>query len=158
MGHPWVPTLDPPLVTFHISPLAVFATVAVGVASHVHVLETGVRGRPGTCREGRKVPHGMGKAASREKYLNQEQWLDASGENTMEKSPGELLLRVLGQEQHKGGEIPFSLGSSREFWPWGRISPVPAAALLGAPTGAGPGGGSTAMEMGTYVPCMGWEQ
>lgn len=85
MWHPRVPALHPPLVAFHVAPLAVFAAVAIGVAGHVHVLETGVRGWPGTCREGRKVPRGMGKSASREKYRNWEQQLDAYGENTMEK-------------------------------------------------------------------------
>lgn len=51
MGHPWVPVLHPPLVTLHIAPLAVFATVAIGVASHVHILEAGIWGWPGTCEQ-----------------------------------------------------------------------------------------------------------
>ena len=77
MGHPWVPALHPPLVAFHVAPLAVFAAVAVGVASHVHVLETGVRGWPGACREGGKVPCGHGESS--QKYQNRERWLDACG-------------------------------------------------------------------------------
>lgn len=36
------------LVTLHVAPLAVFATVAIGVASHVHILETGSWGWPGS--------------------------------------------------------------------------------------------------------------
>lgn len=104
MGHPWVPALHPPLVTLHIAPLAVFATVAVGVASHVHILEAGIWGWPGTCR-GRKGPCGMRKAANTEQYQNWEQQLDAYGENIMEKPPGELLLQVPGQEQHRRDEI-----------------------------------------------------
>lgn len=46
MGHP-------PLVALDVAPLAVLAAVAVGVASHVHVLETGIRGWPRTCGRGK---------------------------------------------------------------------------------------------------------
>lgn len=67
---------------------------------------------------------GMREAATRDKYWNWDQQLDAHRENTMEKSHGELLLRVLDQEQHKRGEIPFSLMSSRGFWTCGRDSPL----------------------------------
>ena len=53
---------------------------------------------------------------------------------------------------------PSLRGLAEDFGPGGRFPPVPAAALLGAPTGAGPGGDSTAMQTGTYVPYTGWEQ
>lgn len=124
MGHPWVPALHPPLVAFHVAPLAVFAAVAVGVASHVHILETGIWGWPGACGERGKIPPGVGKAASREKYQNGAQRLDAHGENTMEKSPRELLLRVPGHKQHKGVKTPLLRGLAEDFGPGGGFPPV----------------------------------
>lgn len=115
--HPGIPALHPPLVTFYVAPLAVFATVAVGVASHVHVLETGIRGRPGSCRKEPVWDEGSSQQGEMLK-------LGAAAGCSQGKHHGEVswrVLQVLDQEQHKRGEIPFSLGFSRGFWPWGGI-------------------------------------